>query len=363
MPVCPFVQDEYLSYFYPQKTTVDRVFDALELAKELDFDLIAKPRTFEVPHFLRKSFPNWKLQQDRQVRDGKIFVRKTIETPKKTLTQVQVGPDVGAASSGVHLSTHEYFLKTPEDIEVFIEFLPQIDPETIAEMSEVSTQWRKALGEGGIAAPWGWCGVFNGVSEYRNIELLVMDTFDMPDMYNALMEKLSEQMAIYNAHLAPTDVECVGIQGNIANGALFGSEFFDEHIESYEKKIIDAIHAQGTFTIYHNCGAARNLYPNYKRMAFSVWETVSQSPIGDNTLEDAKTYFGDAMCLLGNLDQVHFLKTASAEQVAEKARAIIQIGKPGGHYIFSTSDFLEKDTPLENVKAMIHAAKDAGSYS
>ena len=68
------------------------------------------------------------------------------------------------------------------------------------------------------------------------------------------------------------------------------------------------------------------------------------------------------MCLLGNLDQVRFLKTASPQEVAGKAREIMKIGKPGGHYIFSTSDFLEKGTPIENVKAMIKAAKEAGQY-
>lgn len=362
VPVSPFVQDEYLSYYYPEKTKVDRVFDAIELSKELDFDLIAKPRNFEVPHFLRKSFPNWKLDQNQQIRDGRIYVRKTIETPRKKLTQIQVGPDAGAASSGVHLSTQEYFLKTAKDIEVFIEFLPEIDPETIAEMKTVTSRWRKALGEDGIAAPWGWCGVFNMASEYRNIESLMMDAFDMPDMYNALMKKLSEQMAIYNAHLAQTDVECVGVQGNIANGALFSSDYFAEHIEPYEKIIIDAIHANDAYTVYHNCGMAKKLYTNYKRMAFTVWETVSEDPVGDNSLQDAKDYFGKTMCLLGNLDQIHFLKTASPQQVAGKTRAIMEIGKPGGHYIFSTSDFLEKGTPLENVKAMIDSAREAGRY-
>jgi len=37
-----------------------------------------------------------------------------------------------------------------------------------------------------------------------------------------------------------------------------------------------------------------------------------------------------------------------------------RVGKPGGHLIFSTSDFLEKGTPVENVKAMIKTAKEAG---
>jgi len=362
VPVSPFVQDEYLSCYYPQKKEVHRVYDAVELARELKFDLIAKPRDFEHPHFLRKSFANWELREERDVRDGLLFVKRSIETPSRTLTQVQVGPYAGAASAGVHLSTQEYFLKEKEDIEAFIEYMPEIDAETITEMNTVTAQWRKALGKDGIAAPWGWCSVFNMVSEYRNIESLIMDTFDIPDLYHALLTKLSGQMVVYNAHLAQTDVECVGIQGNIANGAMFSSDYFSEHVEPYEKPVIDAIHSHGAYTIYHNCGVARKLYPNYKRMGFTVWETVSQDPVGDSTLQDAKSFFGETMCLLGNLDQIHFLKTASPQEVAARTHAIMQTGKPGGHYIFSTSDFLEKETPLENVKAMIDAAKEAGVY-
>lgn len=362
VPVSPFVQDEYLSYFYPKKTEVDRVYDALELARELDFDLIAKPRTLEIPHFLRKSFPSWKLGREKQVHNGRIYFRTTIETPKKTLTQVLVGPDAGVASAGVHLSTQEYFLKDQEDIEAFIEFMPEIDSETITEMNTITSQWRKALGEDGIAAPWGWCGVYNMVSQYRSIESLMMDVYEIPDLYDALLSKLSGQMVIYNAHLASTELECVGIAGNIANGAIFGSDFFSAHVEPYEKPIIDAIHSHGAYTIYHNCGMAKGLYSSYKRMGFTLWETVSEHPVGDNTLQDAKGYFGDSMCLLGNLDQVHFLKTASPHEVAGKTREIMETGKPGGFYIFSTSDFLEKGTPIENVKAMIEAAKDAGKY-
>jgi uroporphyrinogen-III decarboxylase len=362
VPVSPFVQDEYLSCYYPQKTTVNRVFDAVELARELEFDLIAKPRNFEHPHFLLKSFPNWELREERDVRDGQLFVKRSIETPSRSLTQVQIGPDAGAASAGVHLSTQEYLLKDREDIEAFIEYMPEIDAETIAEMNALTAQWREALGEDGIAAPWGWCSVFNMVSEYRDIEALIMDTFDMPDLYHALLSKLSGQMAVYNAHLAETEVEWVGIQGNIANGAMFSSDYFSEHVEPYEQPVIDAIHSHGADTIFHNCGAARKLYPNYKRMGFVLWETVSEVPVGDNVLQDAKTFFGDSMCLLGNLDQVVFLKTASPQEVAERTRAIMEIGKPDGHYIFSTSDFLERGTPIENVKAMIGAAKEAGVY-
>ena len=75
VPVAPFVQDEYLAYYYPRKSSVDRVIDATELAEEFDFDLMAKHRALEAPHFLRHSHPNWELRHS-ETRDGQMIRRK-----------------------------------------------------------------------------------------------------------------------------------------------------------------------------------------------------------------------------------------------------------------------------------------------
>jgi uroporphyrinogen-III decarboxylase len=148
----------------------------------------------------------------------------------------------------------------------------------------------------------------------------------------------------------------------MANAGTVSSAFFREFVQEYEKQVIEAIHAGGAYSIYHNCGRAKRLYPNYREMGMSLWETVSEPPAGDNQLAEAKAALGDKICLLGNLDQIHFLKTASPAEVAERARQIMAVGKPGGRYIFAASDFLETGTPRENVVAMIEAARKEASY-
>jgi hypothetical protein len=47
-------------------------------------------------------------------------------------------------------------------------------------------------------------------------------------------------------------------------------------------------------------------------------------------------------------------------QMIRRKLEIVEAGKPGGRFIFSTSDYLEAGTPRENVVAMIEAAKEAG---
>ena len=204
--------------------------------------------------------------------------------------------------------------------------------------------------------------MFNFCADLRGLDNIYMAPYENESEYRALMDAVANAMVEYCLALGETAIDCVGIQGHIAGGATTGPDFFREFVQPYEKRVIDAIHAGGKFSVYHNCGCARKLYPNYRELGMTVWETVSEPPQGDNRLADAKAALGDRICLLGNLDQVDFLKRATPSEVAEKTREIVHIGKAGGRFIFSTSDYLEKSTPRENVVAMIEAAKEAGRY-
>ena len=180
--------------------------------------------------------------------------------------------------------------------------------------------------------------------------------------YRALMDGIASAMVAYTAALGETEIDCIGIQGHMAGGATTGPDFFREFVQPYEKRVIDAIHQAGKFSVYHNCGFAKSLYGNYRELGMTVWETVSPPPRGDNDLAAAKAILGAEICLLGNLAQVDFLKRATPDEIAERTRATVEVGKPGGRYIFSTSDYLELNTPRKNVVAMIEAAKDAGRF-
>lgn len=92
-----------------------------------------------------------------------------------------------------------------------------------------------------------------------------------------------------------------------------------------------------------------------------LWETISGPPRGDNTLAGAKAALGDRICHLGNLDQVDFLKRATAgsgccharhrpHRQARRPLHLLHLRLP------------RKLTPRENVVAMNEAAKEEGRY-
>lgn len=360
VPVSPFVQEDFLSYYFPEVEVVYRVEHGVKCAKELGFDVMTRDLTYTVPYFLKKSFDNWNVEHSEELLKGNLYRRISITTPEGKLEQIEVAPYNKKTISGIHFTTSKYFFEDMADWEIFKKFVPEIDQDSILEMKEKAISDNKIIGDTGISCPWGWGGVYNMASTYRNIESLMMDPYLYPEFYKDYMDTLSDMMKLNYSLLADTEFDCLGMQGNIANSALLSPVFFDEFIAPYEKKIIDEIHSKGKFVLYHNCGYATNFYDSYMKLGMDIWETVSPFPQGDNSLKSAKDAIGDKLILAGNLDQVDFLKKANVSEVEEATKEVMRTGKKGGNYIFACSDFLEKDTPIENIKTMINCAIKEG---
>lgn len=362
VPVSFFVQEEFLSWYYLSREKIRRLEEAVDCARELDFDIMVRSKDFEIPHFMKKSFTNWELNRYERVEGDNLYLVFEINTPLGMLKQVEVGPHINRGGSGIHRATCEYLIKDERDFEIFCKYMPKLDNETICEMESFTRHAMEYLGDTGIFVPWGWSGVYNQASVYRNNQDLMMDPYINPEFYSAYMEKITVLEIEYNSVLANFLPDCIGIQGNIANSDMVGKEFFDTYILPYEKRLVEAINSNGVFTVYHNCGKAKVLQKSYVDMGLTAWETLACEPQGDNSLGESKKNVGDKLVLIGNLDQVNFLKVAKTIEIEKKVAEIIYTGKPGGRYIFAGSDFLERDTPIENIVTAIETVKKYGCY-
>jgi uroporphyrinogen-III decarboxylase len=357
VPVSPFIQEEYLHWYF-KKENPHRLTDGLVCARQLGFDFIAKQHDLSTPCFLKKSYPNWEVDRHTVAENGIITRATKIKTPQKELTMVESASYQEGNTAGVHLSTHEYLIKNADDFAVFAKYVPPMDAADRQAILDMGALARRHLGEEGISAPWSLGSVFNLITTYMDVQELLMAAYEDEAYYKTCMDFFTRLVVENHELLADSQFDAIGIQGNIANGSLVGQAFFEEHIMPCEQRALAPLRAAGKPTIYHNCGKARVLYPSYKKLGITAWETISPPNQGDNNLADAKAYFSDhPLVLIGNLDQVHFLKTATPKEVFDKAAEIMATGKPGGRFIFSTSDYLEANTPVENVRAMIAGAR------
>ena len=84
--------------------------------------------------------------------------------------------------------------------------------------------------------------------------------------------------------------------------------------------------------------------------------------MGDGDLGELKRLYGDKIVLKGNLSTTGVMLNGTPDEVTAAARHCIEAAAEGGRFILSTGDQLGRDTPEENMRAMLEAARTYGQY-
>jgi uroporphyrinogen decarboxylase len=92
-------------------------------------------------------------------------------------------------------------------------------------------------------------------------------------------------------------------------------------------------------------------------------DPLETPPMGDCRLAEVKRRFGDRLCLKGNLHTTETMLARDPATVAEASRRAIEDAGEGGGFILSTGDQCGRDTPDENIFAMVETARAYGRYS
>lgn len=84
--------------------------------------------------------------------------------------------------------------------------------------------------------------------------------------------------------------------------------------------------------------------------------------MGDCDLGELKRLYGDEIILKGNLHTTEVMLRGTPDDVAVASKNAIDAAAEGGRFILSTGDQCGRDTPDENLHAMIDAARSYGRY-
>jgi len=94
----------------------------------------------------------------------------------------------------------------------------------------------------------------------------------------------------------------------------------------------------------------------------TVIDPLEPPPMGDCDLADLKRRYGGRLVLKGNLHTTDVVLRGTPETVAAAARRAIDDAAEGGRFILSTGDQCGRDTPDDNLLAMIATAREYGRY-
>ncbi|MDR0555146.1 MAG: uroporphyrinogen decarboxylase family protein, partial [Treponema sp.] len=128
------------------------------------------------------------------------------------------------------------------------------------------------------------------------------------------------------------------------NGPFLSPEMFREFVQPYLARIIDGIRQDGAFAIKHTDG---NIMPILDQLVECRPHALhSLDPMAGVDIKEVKRLVGGQVCLCGNV-HCAALQTGTLEEVRQSAEYCLTWGKPGGGYIFCTSNIPFKGMPVE----------------
>ena len=116
-------------------------------------------------------------------------------------------------------------------------------------------------------------------------------------------------------------------------------------------------------TLLHSCGPEKELVKMAaEETKLTVIDPLEIAPMGDCDLAELKRLYGDRLVLKGNLHTTDVMLRGSVDDVVAASRQAIDDAAAGGRFILSTGDQCGRDTPDENIRAMIETARTYGRY-
>lgn len=217
---------------------------------------------------------------------------------------------------------------------------------------------KREMGECGLV------GVGCGVSCLLYCEEDVYRYYDEPEYYYEMRDRmLSEVEARYKRLMSLStkpDFICTGCSGSLVWQT---PAIFRELALPIVKKVTDMAYADGIFTHVHSCGPEAELVEILANEThLTVIDPLEIPPMGNCNLREIKQKYGDKIVLKGNLHTTDVMLKGSVEQVREAAKRAIDDAAEGGGFILSTGDQCGRDTPPENLFAMIETARKYGKY-
>ena len=110
---------------------------------------------------------------------------------------------------------------------------------------------------------------------------------------------------------------------------------------------------------FHTDGAIMKIVDRFVDLGVDVLNPLE--PLAANDWRKIKKEYGDRLCFMGGVD-IKKAMTGTVGDVKEEVLRCMETFAPGGGYILTPSNHLQKDVPPENIVALYELGREHGRY-
>ena len=210
----------------------------------------------------------------------------------------------------------------------------------------------------------GWVGhMYETAWQIRGLEQFLIDLVERPAWAECLLQRLADQNLIKATAYAQAGADLITTGDDVANqkALMFSPDMWRRIFHSRWAKIwrrVKEIHP-ATRIWYHSDGRIDAAVPDLVDAGLDILNPVQPECVDAAFL---KRTYGDRLAFWGGLGVQSVLPFGTPEEVREHVRRMIAVLGESGGYVVAPSHMLERDVSYANLKAMVQAIDDFGSY-
>ena len=205
----------------------------------------------------------------------------------------------------------------------------------------------RVLVEGSCAAPYSSVGLLFGLEE-----TMVMALTE-PDLLARACGFFVELQARWIEAQVQAGAHAIWLGDCNAFSGMLSLDQYRRFALDPCKRLVGRAHACGAIVHLHN---SEILVPYLLAEVETAADIVNCGPGAD--IGEVMGALGGKCCVSGNLDPIEVLYRGTPDEVAREAERIVRIGYSQGGYLFNTGEMNPRDTPVENMRAMIAAVRE-----
>jgi uroporphyrinogen decarboxylase len=199
-----------------------------------------------------------------------------------------------------------------------------------------------------VAAP------FSGLTLLYGINDIMLIAYDNPEFLKKSMTFMEELVITWGRALLEGGTDVFWLGDASASSRLLSMDMYREFAMEPARRVISALKQMGGIVIYH---AAENRLPFLEATAEIGADILSVEAGID--LAAVKKAVGHRVALSGNLDGIKEVWQGQPQDIERKARQLVNDVASQGGVIVNTGEGIPKQTPVENVRAMIRGIREA----
>lgn len=248
-------------------------------------------------------------------------------------------------------SIHEYFIKTPEDMETFRWLL---DDTALELNTGESDKLSQGLADNGVVFAYApRTPIMDLIIMNMGLENFVGALSDYPEQTEQLMSRIHAHNLAYYKIVAQCACPVVGIFEDVTT-LLVSPAMFRQYVQPCLVSYANILHAAGKIFMLHTCGHISDFLALFLQTGIDALHYLTEPPLGNTTMAQAKKVWKDNITIMGAVAPV-VLAQGTPDNVERKITEMFWSMQPDRSFMLLSSS--KPDIPEANLRRLAQTVK------